>query len=64
LRLNLNFSKKGLGFLLKKALGGHILVKKVKKVDNDFHPIRQVISKEYRYFINIGKYNLFQKKYR
>jgi len=50
-------------FLLKKVLVEHVLVKGVKKVDNNFHPICQVISKEYRYFINIGKYNIFQKKY-
>lgn len=64
LRLNLNFSKKKLTFLLKKALSRHVLVKKTKKVNNNFHPIRQVISKEYRYLINVGRYNIFQKKYR
>lgn len=63
LRLNLNFSEKKLLTLLKKVLGNYVLVKKVKKVSNDFHPICQVISKEYRYFINVEKYNIFQKKY-
>jgi len=64
LRLNLNFSEKKLLVLLKKVLNENILVKKVKKVDNNFHPIRSVLRKEYRYFINVGKYNIFQKKYR
>ena len=63
LRLNLNFSEKKLLVLLKKVLNENILVKKVKKVDNNFHPIRSVLSKEYRYFINVSKYNIFQKKY-
>jgi tRNA U38,U39,U40 pseudouridine synthase TruA len=49
---------------LKKVLGKYVLVKKVQKVDDNFHPIRQVISKEYRYFINVGKYDIFQKNYR
>ena len=63
LRLNLNFPEKKLLILLKKVLSRYISVKKVQKVDNNFHPICQVISKEYRYFINVGKYNVFQKKY-
>ena len=64
LRLNLNFSEERLFNLLKKALGEVALVKKVQKVDSNFHPIRSVFNKEYRYFINVGKYNIFQKKYR
>jgi len=64
LRLDLNFSSEKLFNLLKKALGEVVLVKKVQKVDNNFHPIRSVFNKEYRYFINVGKYNIFQKKYR
>jgi len=64
LRLNLDFSEKELFNLLKKALYQYILVKKVQKVDDAFHPIRHVISKEYRYFINTGPLNIFQKKYR
>ena len=63
LRLNLNFSEKKLLVLLKKVLSEHISVKKVKKVDSNFHPIHSVLSKEYRYFINVDKYNIFQKKY-
>ncbi|CAI2164098.1 10744_t:CDS:2 [Funneliformis geosporum] len=64
LRLNLSFSSEKLFNLLKKAFGGVVLVKKVQKVDNNFHPIRSVFNKEYRYFINVGKCNIFQKKYR
>jgi len=64
LRIDLDFSEKKLFILLKKVLGKYVLVKKVKKVDDNFHPIRQVASKEYRYFINTGKFDIFQKKYR
>ncbi|WNE40261.1 MAG: tRNA pseudouridine synthase A [Mycoplasmataceae bacterium] len=63
-RINLLFSNKNLLSILKKALNKHILVKRVEKVSEDFHPIRNVINKEYRYFINSGKMNIFQKKYR
>jgi tRNA pseudouridine38-40 synthase len=63
LRLPLNFSKEKLFNLLKKALNEYVAVKKVKKLDNNFHPIRNVINKEYRYFINTGNYNIFQRKY-
>lgn len=63
LRIPLNFSKERLLDLLRKALVKYVLVKKVKKVDNNFHPIRHVVNKEYRYFINTGKYNIFQRKY-
>lgn len=63
LRLSLKFTKEKLFNLLKKTLSEYILVKKVKKINNKFHPIRDVIHKEYRYFINTGNYNIFQKKY-
>ena len=64
LRLNLNFPEKKLFNLLSKVLNQYVLVKKTKKVGSNFHPIRNVASKEYRYFINTGKVNVFQKKYR
>ncbi|KLL04136.1 MAG: tRNA pseudouridine synthase A [Mycoplasmataceae bacterium RV_VA103A] len=64
LRINLDFSPKKLFNLLKKVLSKYVLVKKVQKVDNNFHPIRNVFSKEYRYFINTSKHNIWQKKYR
>lgn len=63
-RINLFFSNRNLLIILKKALKSYILVKKTQKVDESFHPIRSVIKKEYRYFINSGKINIFQKKYR
>jgi len=63
LRLSLLFPPEKLFGLLKKALGKYILVKKVQKVDNNFHPLRNVFSKEYRYFINTKKVNIWQKKY-
>ncbi|CAG8645544.1 25442_t:CDS:2 [Gigaspora margarita] len=64
LRLDLSFSEERLFDLLKKVLGKYILVKKVQRVDNNFHPLRNVVSKEYRYFINTGRLNIWQKKYR
>ena len=63
LRLPFCLAGKNLFNLLRKQLGEHIAVKKVQKVDEDFHPIKKVISKEYRYFINIGQPNIWQKKY-
>ncbi|WNE41187.1 MAG: tRNA pseudouridine synthase A [Mycoplasmataceae bacterium] len=63
-RINLSFSEKKLFDIIKKALSDYLLVKKVQKIDNNFHPIRDVANKEYRYFINTGKINIFQRKYR
>jgi tRNA pseudouridine38-40 synthase len=63
LRLDLLFSEKKLLNLLKKLLKKYLLVHRVKKVGPDFHPIKSVIRKEYRYFINTQEYNIFQKKY-
>jgi tRNA pseudouridine38-40 synthase len=63
LQLNLLFSEKKLLNLLKKTLKKHLLVHRVKKVSPNFHPIRSVVRKEYRYFINTQEYNIFQKKY-
>jgi tRNA pseudouridine38-40 synthase len=63
LRLNLTFSQRKMFEILKKALWKFVLVQKVKKVIVAFHPIWDVVRKEYRYFINPQKYNLFQRKY-
>ncbi|RHZ37321.1 tRNA pseudouridine(38-40) synthase TruA [endosymbiont GvMRE of Glomus versiforme] len=49
--------------ILAKSLQEHILVKSVRQVKKEFHPIRNVSKKEYRYYINTGKYNVFAKKY-
>ncbi|CAI2162233.1 12456_t:CDS:2, partial [Funneliformis geosporum] len=62
LRLNRFFPPSELFNLLKKVLRQYVLIKKVQTVDNNFHPIRNVVSKEYRYFIDTGEYNIFQKK--
>ncbi|CAI2201033.1 4742_t:CDS:2, partial [Funneliformis geosporum] len=63
LRLDLLFSQARLFSLLKKALRKYVLVKKVEKVDDGFHPICQVFNKEYRYFINVGQHNFFNYAY-
>lgn len=49
--------------ILKRNLSEKILVKKVRIVDNSFHPIRNVIFKEYHYIVNLGKFNLFENSY-
>jgi len=53
-----------LKLILDKCLKKHIIVKNVQSVRADFHPIRNVVKKEYHYFINMGKYDLFNRKYR
>ncbi|RHZ37014.1 tRNA pseudouridine(38-40) synthase TruA [endosymbiont GvMRE of Glomus versiforme] len=49
--------------ILVKSLQEYILVKSVRQVKKKFHPIKSVSKKEYRYYMNTGKYNLFAKKY-
>jgi tRNA pseudouridine(38-40) synthase len=48
---------------LTKTLKEYIAVKNVQQVKADFHPIKSVTKKEYRYYINTGEHNLFTKKY-
>lgn len=63
LRLNFSFPTKKIKMIITKNLKEYVVVKNVQKINKDFHPIKNVISKEYRYFINIGEYRLFSKKY-
>ena len=63
LRIPLNFSLEKLLILLKKTLKKYVLVKRVRKASSNFHPIRNVVKKEYRYLINTGEYDIFQKNY-
>src|SRR4051812_43772222 len=63
LRIPLNFSKKKLFILLKKSLKKYVLVKSVRRENSNFHPIRNVVKKEYRYLINTEEYDIFQKNY-
>lgn len=62
-KTNLKFSNFKLKNILKKSLKDFVFVKSVKKVKKEFHPINDVIFKEYRYFINIGESNIFLKNY-
>jgi tRNA pseudouridine38-40 synthase len=55
--------KKRLCHILNTKLHDYVVVKKVEKVDKSFHPLRQNVSKEYRYFINTGPYDIFRKNY-
>jgi len=63
LRLDFFLASQKLKLILAKALKEHIIVKSVRKVKTSFHPIKNVTRKEYRYYINTGKRNLFTKKY-
>lgn len=61
--LNLKFEKQKLLFLLAKALK-LIQIKNVRLVKNGFLTLNSLVFKEYRYFINIGKFNLWKVNYR
>ena len=63
-RTSLNLSAKRMLVLLQKVFNQDIIVKKVVLVPDIFHPIRNVEEKEYRYFINTEKFNLFRINYR
>jgi len=63
LRLPFFLPKKRLRHILTTKLHDYVVVKKVEKVDKNFHPLRQNVSKEYRYFINTGPYDIFRKNY-
>ena len=62
-KLDIDFSAMKLKKILVKSLKTFVEVKTVKKVKNNFHPIYDVVLKEYRYFINTGNYNIFLKNY-
>ena len=44
-------------------LDGEVYIKDIIKVNDDFYARYDAIEKEYRYFINIKEFNLFQKNY-
>lgn len=56
-KLNISPDKWMLGF--KSLLPSDITIKDVCEVDENFHARYDVKSKEYRYFINVGKYDSF-----
>ena len=62
LKLTFFLTKKKLLSVLKKNLLPLVLTKRIKKVDNNFHPLRNIVSKEYRYFIGTGKINVWKSK--
>jgi tRNA pseudouridine38-40 synthase len=55
LRIPFFLKNKKIFNVLQKNLSPCVLVKKVRKVNNNFHPLRNVVNKEYRYFIWTGK---------
>lgn len=54
---------KKLAYSLNSMLDGHIYIKKITKVNDEFHARYSVVSKEYLYKINIGEYNPIEKNY-
>lgn len=48
---------------MNKMINSDIYVKKVEKVNDDFHARFNVVEKEYLYKINIGEYNPLEKNY-
>ena len=48
---------------LNNGLNKEIYVKKIEPASDTFHARYDCISKEYRYFVNIGDFDLFQKNY-
>ena len=55
--LNINISEDGLNKALNSLVGPYIYVRKVKKVDDNFHARFSVLKKKYIYKINLGEYN-------
>jgi tRNA pseudouridine38-40 synthase len=62
-KTNINFDKNKLRKILEKSLGEFIGIEDVKKINSLFHPINDVLLKEYRYYIKIGDNNVFLKNY-
>lgn len=58
-----NIENEKLRFALNNTLPDDIEIITVKQVDNDFHARFSATSKEYHYYLNAGKYDLFQKDY-
>ncbi len=58
-----NINIKKLTHSMNSLLDDSIYIKKIKKVDDNFHARYNVINKEYIYKINIGEYNPIEKDY-
>jgi tRNA pseudouridine38-40 synthase len=58
-RLNLSLSPQRLEQILTNSLKKYVAVKKIYQIKTPFHPIKDVLRKEYRYYINTGEYNHF-----
>lgn len=62
-KINIDFTNEQLTNLLKRSLGDCISVNKVKRIDPSFHPIHDVLFKEYRYYIRNEEPNIFFNNY-
>ena len=58
-----NFDLDRLKHSMNKMLPDDIYIKKIEKVNDDFHARFNVVKKEYNYKINIGEYNPFDRNY-
>lgn len=63
IRIPFEISVLRLESILKKSLKDFIVINSVQKVNNDFHPINDVKSKEYRYYIKTGSFDIFKSNY-
>ena len=58
-----NINLKSLTHSLNSIIDDGIYIRKIKKVNDDFHARYSVLNKEYIYKINIGEYNPIEKDY-
>lgn len=61
--LNVNINEEKLFKAMNSMLPSDIYVKKVEKVDDNYHARFNAIGKEYVYVINMGEYNPLERKY-
>lgn len=61
--LDKNIKEYNIKTFLNRRLNGEIYIKDVVKVDDNFHARYDVVKKEYRYYINMGKFNPIEKDY-
>lgn len=60
---NKNIDSYNIKKYLNKKLNKEIYIKDIVLVPDDFHARYNVVSKEYRYYINIGEFNPIEKDY-
>lgn len=61
--LNVNINEKQLKRAMNTKLPNDIHIIDVKVVNNKFHARYDILSKEYKYYINVGEYNPIERNY-